>query len=547
MYESDSEPDEGEGYTDDGISHGDESDENDDDFSPVKTHELSATPVEGGTPASDVDNVWNGDDDSEDDALDDPPLPDFIDGSLSDFFPTLNGQSTPAAAAAAPPAPDPAPVPAAEASDEVGAAQPRIATIPAVPTAAALLNSGLHDDRIMRELALGKSCLEIAKLLTVESESTATVESNDVLQRLRSVQPSYGGYATIGAAEGLFVGPARIRDLCRPYGGGVSTTTVTNVNMRDDKLGFCPERYTAHVEDLVLRAMNDGGGLKQDLRARAMAGHDDARLIIFELVCLATGARDSFFLEEVAPLLQHNGMRKTVVVEEPLSELVGDWRQVVSAHLHNLNERGNQASHKDIADDQLICLRDHKARFVKDGKNSLSARLVAVPRRILDAAGGRANLVRFLNECIAAMVDLNLDTDDAAELSELASNATLVTICPLVQLCGRDFRPARKGAQKMSMLRHVFAKWQIDMIFRCDDLELPANDSARHYLVYNFVLCHRTARLVKEFRPDFVMVRDWRSIYEVEAKNGQSARLIGDSMKDTYDRAKIVRSETGSH
>ncbi|KAH8054008.1 dynein light chain binding protein [Aureococcus anophagefferens] len=137
------------------------------------------------------------------------------------------------------------------------------------------------------------------------------------------------------------------------------------------------------------------------------------------------------------------------------------------------------------------------------------------------------------------MVDLNLDTDDAAELSELASNATLVTICPLVQLCGRDFRPARKGAQKMSMLRHVFAKWQIDMIFRCDDLELPANDSARHYLVYNFVLCHRTARLVKEFSPDFVMVRDWRSVYEVEAKNGQSARLIGDSMKDTYDRAKL--------
>ena len=470
-------------------------------------------------------------------------------GCLSDFFPTLNGQSMPAAAAAAPPAPDPAPVPAAEASDEVGAAQPRIAAapIPAVPTAAALLNSGLHDDRIMHELELGKSCLEIAKLLTDESESTATVEPNDVLQRLRSVQPSYRGYATIGAAERPFAGPARIRDLCRPYGGGVSTTTMTNANMRDDKLGFCPKRYTAHVENLVLRAMNGGGGLKQDLRARAMAGHDNARLIIFELVCLATGARDSFFLEEVAPLLQHNGKPTTVVVEEPLSELVGDWRQVGSAHLHNLNERGNQASLKHIADDQLICLRDHKARFVKDGKNSLSARLVAVPRGILDAAGGRANLVRFLNECIAAMVDLNLDTDDAAELSELASNATLVTICPLVQLCGRDFRPARKGAQKMSMLRHVFAKWQIDMIFRCDDLELPANDSARHYLVYNFVLCHRTARLVKAFSPDFVMVRDWRSIYEVEAKNGQSARLIGDSMKDSYDRAKVVRSETGSH
>mmetsp|Transcript_14711 Transcript_14711/g.48122 ORF Transcript_14711/g.48122 Transcript_14711/m.48122 type:complete len:184 (-) Transcript_14711:25-576(-) len=92
MYESDSDDDdEGEGYTDDGISHGDESDENDDDFSPVKTHELSATPVEGGTPASDPDNVWNGNNDSEYGAPNDPPLPDSMLGCLSDCFPTLNG------------------------------------------------------------------------------------------------------------------------------------------------------------------------------------------------------------------------------------------------------------------------------------------------------------------------------------------------------------------------------------------------------------------------------------------------------------------------
>jgi hypothetical protein len=101
MYDSDSEPDEGEGYTDDGKSHGDESDEDDDDFSPVKPRELSDTPVEGSTPASDLDNVWNGDD-SEDDALDHLSLPDSMRGCLSDFFPTLNGQSMPVAAAAAP-------------------------------------------------------------------------------------------------------------------------------------------------------------------------------------------------------------------------------------------------------------------------------------------------------------------------------------------------------------------------------------------------------------------------------------------------------------
>ena len=244
MYESDSEPDEEEDYTDDGKSHdGDESDENDEDYSPVRRRDLSNTPVAGSTPASDPDNVWNGNNDSEDDALNDPPLPDSMVGCLSDVFPTLNRQSMPAAAAAAPPAPDPAPVPAAEASDEVGAAQPRIAAAPtpAVPTAAALLNSGLHDDRIMRELDLGKSCLEIAKLLTDKSESTATVEPNDVLQRLRSVHPSYGGYATIGAAERPFAGPARIRDLFRPYGGGVSTCLLyTSPSPRDKRQARMP-------------------------------------------------------------------------------------------------------------------------------------------------------------------------------------------------------------------------------------------------------------------------------------------------------------------
>ena len=69
------------------------------------------------------------------------------------------------------------------------------------------------------------------------------------------------------------------------------------------------------------------------------------------------------------------------------------------------------------------------------------------------------------------------------------------------------------------------------------------DSNARDIFVYNCVLNHASARFTTTLRPDFVMSRDWRDVYEIEKKEDEWDFITRVGPCGNYDMAVVLPPE----